>query len=364
MGDFHQTAFDDATKLKLEIYRQYLEKWLPVFVVSKTHSDWNGRINVFDFFSGPGKDSNGEVGSPLIAISSCRKNLGLLINYNRSVSLSFSDKMASKTNRLLGELEKESLPKNIKYSVDTGEFTDVFNRSLDTMSRAANLLFIDQCGIKEVNQTVFTKLTSLPRSDFIFFFASSHFKRFRDSDEFRSHIGSQHGPNHSTSHSDTHRLVAEMYRHWLPADKEYYIAPFSLKKGANIYGLIFGSSNLLGISKFLEICWQIDPERGEANFDIDGDNLPKQGQNLDMFRSNDTANKVTIFQNEIKNAILEGNLKSDYEVYRYSLENGFLPVKHAKPIVVQLKKDCQITCNPSPRLSKVCVREPRSIQIA
>lgn len=363
MGNFHDIAFDDATKLKLEIYRLYLEAWLPVFVMQDTYRGWSGKINVFDFFSGPGKDSNGEIGSPLIAIESCRKSLGLLTKRNRKVSLWFSDKMTSKTKSLTKELETQSLPGNIKYDIDTGEFIDVFNRSLDEMSNAANLLFIDQCGIKEVNEAVFTKLTNLPRSDFLFFFASSHYKRFRESKEFKAHIGSEYGPNHNTKNSDTHREIADMYRRFLPSDKDYYIAPFSLKKGANIYGLIFGTGNLLGISKFLEICWKIDPERGEANFDIDGDNLPKSGQNLDMFSSNDTANKVTVFQNEIKEAILEGRLKSDFEVYRYSLENGFLPVKHSKPVVKKLINQGLIICSPSPRLSKTCMKEPRTIQI-
>ncbi len=161
-------------------------------------------------------------------------------------------------------------------------------------------------------------------------------------------------------YSDIHRLVAEMYRSWLNEDKEYYIAPFTLKKGPNIHGLIFGCSNLLGIEKFLRICWQIDPERGEANFDIDGDNL----HNYDLFKDNNTSNKVREFEEVLLCAFKEGKLNTDLDVFRFSLENGFLPVKHAKPIVTQLIKDGVLVCPQQPRLSKICVKEPRLIKLS
>ena len=161
-------------------------------------------------------------------------------------------------------------------------------------------------------------------------------------------------------YSDIHRLVAGMYRSWLNKDKEYYIAPFTLKKGSNIHGLIFGCSNLLGIEKFLRICWQIDPERGEANFDIDGDNL----DNLDLFKDNNTSNKVRKFQERLLCVLKNGQLTSDLDIFRFSLEHGFLPVKHAKSVVKKLIKEGIILCQKQPRLSKICIKEPRNFDVS
>ncbi len=58
--------FDEGTKVKLEIFREYFQEWLPVFV-SRKEPIWK-TIQFFDFFAGKGKDINGELGSPLIAV--------------------------------------------------------------------------------------------------------------------------------------------------------------------------------------------------------------------------------------------------------------------------------------------------------
>ncbi|KKK85629.1 hypothetical protein LCGC14_2771360, partial [marine sediment metagenome] len=60
--DFHNKPFDDETILKLEIFRGYTREWLPVFLSKRTFSS----VNIFDYFAGPGKDSHGQEGSPLL----------------------------------------------------------------------------------------------------------------------------------------------------------------------------------------------------------------------------------------------------------------------------------------------------------
>ena len=161
-----------------------------------------------------------------------------------------------------------------------------------------------------------------------------------------------------------HRSIASLYRKWIPKDQEYYLAPFSLKKGSNINGLVFGSANLLGILKFLEICWKLDPERGEANYDIDSDHLAKSGQPLDLFNQANKSRKLTEFEQRVEELLLNGKLTSDFEVFRYALESGFLPTKHAKPVVTGLIKSKKLTSlDGQPRLSKICIAEPRSFSL-
>ena len=59
----------------------------------------------------------------------------------------------------------------------------------------------------------------------------------------------------------------------IPIGKEYFLAPFSIKKPSGIYGLIFGTNHTLGIEKFLRVCWKHDKLTGEANFDIDNEKI-------------------------------------------------------------------------------------------
>src|SRR5262245_30873128 len=70
-----------------------------------------------------------------------------------------------------------------------------------------------------------------------------------------------------------HRKVWEYYQELLPDPTHFYLARFSIKKGSNIYGLIFGSRAALGMDKFLHVAWTQDPINGEADYDIGRENM-------------------------------------------------------------------------------------------
>src|SRR5215831_18730688 len=62
-GKFFGKPFDEGTLTKLEIFELYAREWLPVFL-SQTNPI-KLKIQIFDFFAGPGMDSKGQFGSPL-----------------------------------------------------------------------------------------------------------------------------------------------------------------------------------------------------------------------------------------------------------------------------------------------------------
>lgn len=355
-GNFHSAPFDDATLLKLAIYEQYLKAWLPVFIEQEPNYNWTGNINIFDFFSGPGKDENGQPGSPIIAAHICLEYADKLEQKERYVCLHFSDTGKKKLQQLNNELSDLSLPSTIRYKIARNDFTTAFAKSLPTMEKAANLIFIDQCGVKEVDESVFRKLISRQMTDFLFFISSSAFNRF----SYTKYLNPGEHLNKNTPFKDIHRAIANMYRAMIPPGQKYYLAPFSLKKKAHIYGLIFGSNHLLGILKFLEICWKVDTERGTANFDIDEDRLPQKNQTLNLFGENDKSSRVKAFQSELREKIIEGRFESDKDVFTYTLTNGFLPTKHAKEVLSSLSKEGRISMdNMQLRMGSICIKEPR-----
>ena len=61
----HSEPFDASTLVKLDLYRRYVRAWIPVFLNSGIAPQ---RIQIFDFFAGPGRDLNGVSGSPVIAL--------------------------------------------------------------------------------------------------------------------------------------------------------------------------------------------------------------------------------------------------------------------------------------------------------
>ena len=135
-----------------------------------------------------------------------------------------------------------------------------------------------------------------------------------------------------------------------------------MKKGSNIYGVIFGSANHVGLEKFLRVCWQIDPERGEANFDIDDDRLnPDQ---LHLFAEMDRPRKLNSFQQVLTNSVLTGSVKTDGDVYLTCLREGMLPCHGREVLHVLVKgKKIRVADGKRCRVSRDGFREPRRLEV-
>ena len=235
--------------------------------------------------------------------------------------------------------------------IDTLDFNEAFDKEFPKMrdNKSANLLFLDQNGVKHITEDVFKKIISLKQTDFLFFSSSSYFKRFSEHPFIVQHIKLSAEEIEKTDYHKIHKLVLEFYKSLIPQNDSYYLAPFSLKKNANIYGLIFGSGHVYGIEKFLRTCWKIDPERGEANFDIDDDRIiPGQ---MNWLKTQ--PKKVEHFEEYLKDKILSRQLITDKDIYLFTLSNGFLP-RHARVVIDHLIKDNKIEKRSLDLSHKIC----------
>ena len=124
--------------------------------------------------------------------------------------------------------------------------------------------------------------------------------------------------------NNVNRILSDAYQKWIPADKSYYLSNFSIKKGANVYGLIFGSGHPAGIEKFLRVAWEMG---GDANFDIDRDNINKNQPAL--FEDFDKPSKITEFEHELEAKVLQKEIIENKQVYIFSLQRGVLS-SHAR----------------------------------
>lgn len=333
--DIHKKAFDEGTKAKLAIFNDYLKEWLPVFL-ARNEIIWN-TINIFDFFAGPGSDSSNTSGSPLIILDELQPYFDKIITKKLNVNLYFNEYDTKKYEELISKVlpdDRDLHPYSI--TVESLDFKIAFEKYYPKMSdkNSANLLFLDQTGIKQINEDIFQKIINLKQTDFLFFISSSTIKRFSEHPAILKYFKLDQSEIEKTPYHKIHRLVLEYYRSLIPVGKNFHLAPFSLKKNAGIYGLIFGSSHLLGIEKFISTCWGIDKERGEANFDIDDDNL-KQGQ-FDLFTGKVAKpKKVDFFEKDFETKILSGELQTDSDIYMFTLLNGFLP-EHARNIIKKM----------------------------
>jgi hypothetical protein len=138
----------------------------------------------------------------------------------------------------------------------------------------------------------------------------------------------------NVDYNNIHRFVCEYFRQKL-GDQRYYLAPFSIRKGGNTYGVIFGSGSLLGLQKFLKVCWNKDAITGEANYNIDGDFTWAGGKSL--FEEYNVVTKVALFEHDLKKFIRERS-PTNHDVYKFGLLKGFLP-SQALDLLRSMHKD-------------------------
>lgn len=329
---FHDKPFDPGTLTKLRIFELYAQEWIPVFVSSPQPKF--DKVEIFDFFSGPGKDSAGLLGSPLRILSQLRtyQQRGMA-GWNRvRITVHLYDADAEKIETLKKTLASEewSIP-GVNIDCRARAFRDALRENEQVLSNrgAAKLLIIDQFGVDEVTDDVFKELIGYQTTDFIIFLSSSTLYRFRDHPAIKQKI---ERPDDSY---DVHRAAVDYYRKLLSPGAEFFLGRFSIKKRSNIYGLIFGSPHPLGIHKFLQVAWANDEIAGEANFDIERENIsPGEGiLNLDVMRPN----KQREFEGELSAAITTGSIKTEADLLRFCIEAG-MTSRHSAPVLKELKR--------------------------
>ncbi len=329
--------FDEGTKTKLNLFESYLLEWLPVFLSPNTVI-WH-TINVFDFFAGEGYDLTGCKGSPIIILENIKKYETLIKNKELKVNVYLNEFDKSKYDLLIKNLDPYYKFSYINIRHYNKDFQTIFKDlyPLITAKDTANLIFLDQNGIKQINQDIFLRLVTAKTTDFLFFISSSLFARFSEHNAFTKHIIINQEDLANENYYNIHRTIFNYYKSLIPFAVEYYLAPFSIKKGSNIYGLVFGTHHTLGIEKFLSQSWKIDKIRGEANFDIDRDNHTV-GQ-IELFSNKVLGpKKIEAFEMDLRKLILNQTLKTNYQVYEYSLTSGFLP-RHANVILKSLRNE-------------------------
>jgi len=328
MKDINKQEFDEATKLKLEIFRECFKEWLPVFI----HSRYIDKTFIYDFFAGSGKDSINNSGSPLILYEEAIGENQMFCSKSKphSVVFGFNENKKTKSEELRINVENHvtACLKNCNrsecvydYHIVNYEFKDAIIRpnveAILKNPKYGKFILLDQYGFKEVDNDVFRKLVSSPKTDFIFFISSSFIKRFNEHPYIKKYIETELINFDEAKPKECHKIVANYFKTLIPENSEYYLHHFTIKKGANYYGLIFGSAHTFGMEKFLKVCWEKDVLSGEANFDMNDDY-----QKGSLFYTENNTNKIEAFKGILEMEIFSGNIKTNIEGLKFSLSSG------------------------------------------
>lgn len=339
--NIHKEPFDEGTITKLEIFQQYAREWLPVFVQTQRR-----KVYIFDFFAGTGYDVNGVPGSPIRILDEIKKQIEN-IKRNGTVIHVFLNEFDKKKQEQLMDAVKTYMdanpelkcPENIRIHPYCEDFEILYDKLEPCIGQEPSLVYLDQNGIKFIADKYFMSITGKSQTDFFYYLSSSFFVRFGDTPEFKAIVPQATMEEiKEKPYKYIHNEILNYLRSKLPHGSEVRLYPFTIKKNAGVYGIIFGATHIRAADKFLRLAWKINEVNGAANFDIDDDSAKNQ---LELFGPQ-PIKKVDAFKQELRNEILAGRIRNNKEAFVFATEKGHVG-RHAKEEIAEMKRKKLIT---------------------
>lgn len=318
-------SFDEHTRVKLLLYNKYLECYLSIL----TTIPYIQSIHIYDLFCGNGETDDGQCGSALVALNQIIK-ISTEHQSSKQYYIHFSDKEQAYCDKLSNRIELISLPANIHYEIKCMKFEDAIiaiTKQQEIISRfntIKTLYFIDPFGYSNAQPDDLLGLKANPNAEIILFLPASFMYRFVNThivnaslEKWKDFIGQ------TTACPGVDQLVNSINDSFLKHG--YYSGYFILQNQScgNKYALLFISSNLLGLQKFNEIIWILDPQEG-FRMDSDFTTLVIPSISEDLFTKTLYKMKFDLIEH-VKS--LPTQAISNNSLYEYLILNHFLP-KH------------------------------------
>lgn len=340
--DLHENPFDETTITKLEIFEDYAQAWIPTFVMQGIPT-----ACIFDFFAGTGYDKNGIAGSPIRILEKIKEQINYIFLKKVNIKVYLNEfEPNKKEQQKFALLEKacseylsthEDVKRAIEISYFNEDFEDLFPKLLREIKQFPSLVYLDQNGVKFLSDKYLLELERTRQTDFLYFVSSSYIWRFGDSKEFKDHLDIEMTTAKQDPYKFIHRNIIDQLRKKLPNDSKLKLYPFSLKKGANIHGIIFGASHPRAVDKFLSIAWKRNETNGQANFDIDEDAKKVQ---LDLFKGKKMT-KIEEFKENVRLKVLGKQIKNNFDALQFAHDEGHIG-SHASECLKEMKRKGEI----------------------
>ena len=253
------------TKAKHEILKRYMQAWMPIMGMSKFP-----QIVYIDGFAGPGRYSQGEEGSPIIALNAALEQQTRIA---ARVSFLFVEKDGERASTLQAILDEIAIPSNFTVRVYA---TDTFENAIGgLLSRLwvegrklpPTFAFIDPFGWSGVPFSTVNRILSFSSCEVLVTFMYEEINRFIGHPDQESNFNLFFGTDKwkdIISISDSrernrqlHGLYLDQLRH---AANARYVRSFEMRNDNDVtdYYLFYATNSLMGLKKMKEAMWKVD----------------------------------------------------------------------------------------------------------
>jgi hypothetical protein len=127
-----------------------------------------------------------------------------------------------------------------------------------------------------------------------------------------------------TSVYDFVRQMRERFRAYL-SQLDFFVDTFTIERGHGlVYCLFFFTSHIYGFEKMVEAKWRMDEDRGQGH---------SQHKGTPLF----SEIELSGYPQKLSDFICGKDYRTNQELYRFGLENGFLP-KHTNEVLNSWKQ--------------------------
>jgi three-Cys-motif partner protein len=221
-----------------------------------------------DGFSGPGRYTGGEPGSPIIALESAITHRA---NLRGEVVFLFIEKRVDRAESLESEIAKLQIPAHFKVIVERGSFADKLGKQLNELDSdrsqiAPTFALIDPFGFSDIPHALIQRLLSKNRCEVLITFMVDAINRWLNvpNEKIKAHIVDTFGTDEAIkvadSTGDRAATLKDLYHQQLDKAAKF-VRYFELcdRDGRVVYYLFFASNNPLGHLKMKEAMWKVDP---------------------------------------------------------------------------------------------------------
>lgn len=262
------------TAAKHQMLEQYLKGWFPIM------AKYEPKVLYIDGFSGPGRYSGGEPGSPLIALDVLLNHPMLSRWDGTTFYFAFWDEDSRRSRNLKAELDRyfSARPKleNIVVVVEATTFSDAADDLYRSIGEGKRLIptfaFVDPFGFKGVPMDLICRLLSFEKCELLINFMFESINRWVTADnEPEVHrrlvelFGTDRFQMAPAGGRNRQKFLVELYKEELRHRRFKFVRSMemvSLERHRTVYHLVYGTQHPTGVKVMKRAMWKLDPELG------------------------------------------------------------------------------------------------------
>ena len=284
-------AMEPHTRAKHDVLMRYLLAWFPILGQSAFP-----QVMYIDGFAGPGRYSDGEDGSPIIAIKAALTHRERI---RGQLLFRFMEKRPDRADMLREVVNDMDLPGNFDVQIIGGStFDEELTRFIDSQPRdIPTFAFIDPFGWTGIPFSSIRRILTSPHCEVLVTFMYEEINRFAgiqsQADNFDTLFGTTEwsGIAATADSAERNRGFRDLYIRQLQASAyARHVRSFEMQNNRNVtdYYLFYATNSLLGLKKMKEAMWKVDPTGGFTFSDATNPSqfvLFKKEPQLDVLRT-------------------------------------------------------------------------------